>query len=139
MAASAASRPAGQAVSPERAISGVRPYHRQIGYAVPNLKAAHAIAELIDFPDNIISQHERRPVGRSLRVEMATDQYIGVLHARGEHANPHLAPAGRRQRSVDHLEPVGTAEAPDLNNAVARLSHVREQRSPCFSADHGSL
>ena len=121
MAASAASRPAGQAVSPERAISGVRPYHRQIGHAVPNLKAAHAIAELIDFPDNIISQHERRPVGRSLRVEMATDQYIGVLHARGEHANPHLAPAGRRQRSVDHLEPVGTAEASAISPKTIAL------------------
>jgi len=75
-----ARRHAGQAVSPERAICGVRPDHRQIGHAVPNLKAAHAIAELIDFPDDIISQHERRPAGRSLRVEVATDQYVGVLH-----------------------------------------------------------
>jgi hypothetical protein len=38
-----------------------------------------------------------------------------------------LAPAGRRQGSFDHLEPVGTAEAPDLNDPVARLLfHIRE-------------
>jgi hypothetical protein len=105
------------------AVGRVRADHGQIGDAVANLKAAHAIAELIDFPDDIISQHERRPAGRGLRVEAAPDQR--VLHARGEDADPHLAPAGRRQWSVDHLEPVGTAEAPDLKNPVARLSHGR--------------
>jgi hypothetical protein len=56
---------AGQAVGPKRAVGGVRPDHRQIGHAVANLNAAHAIAELIDFPDDIISQHERRPAGCS--------------------------------------------------------------------------
>ena len=139
-----ARRHAGQAVSPKRPIGGVRTDHRQIGHAVANLKAAHAIAELIDFPDHIISEHERRPAGRSLRVEVTPDQHVGVLHARGEHAGPHLAPAGRRQGSVDdHLEPVGIAEARDLNNTVARLSHgripcdlmiprtARKGRNPC--------
>jgi hypothetical protein len=58
-----------------------------------------------------------------LRVEVTPDQHIGVLHARSEHADPHLAAAGRRQGSIDHLQLVGTAEAPDLNNPVARLSH----------------
>jgi len=60
-----------------------------------------------------------------LRVEVAPDQHVGVLHARGEHADPHFAPPGGRQTSVDHLQLVGTAEAPDLNNPVARLSHGR--------------
>jgi hypothetical protein len=63
-----ARRHAGQAISRERAIGGVRADHGQIGHAVAKLKAAHGIAELIYFPDDIISQHERRPVGRSLRV-----------------------------------------------------------------------
>ena len=42
-----------------------------------------------------------------------------------EDAHSHLAPLRSRQGSVDHLQPVGTAEAPDLNNPVARLSHGR--------------
>jgi hypothetical protein len=36
---------------------------------------------------------------------------------------PHLAAAGRRQGSIDHLQLVGIAEAPDVNNPVARLPH----------------
>ena len=46
---------AGKLVSPERAIGGVGPDHRHVGHAVANLKAAHTITELIDFPDNIIA------------------------------------------------------------------------------------
>jgi hypothetical protein len=42
-----------------------------------------------------------------LRVKVAPDHHIGVLQARGEHADSHLAPGGRRQGSVDHLKPVG--------------------------------
>src|SRR6266853_6200145 len=94
VAASAASRPGrygGESVSPERAIGGVRPDHRHIGHAVANLKAAHAIAELIDFPNDVIADHERRPAVHSLRIEVAPDQHVGVLHARGEHADPRLA------------------------------------------------
>ena len=34
-------------------------------------------------------------------------------------------PAGLRQRSVDHLQLIGTAEAPNLNNPIARLDHGR--------------
>ncbi len=51
----------GQPVGPERATGGVRPDHRQISDAIAKLKAAHAVAELIDFPHNVIAQHERRP------------------------------------------------------------------------------
>ena len=125
-----ARRHAGQVVSPERAIGGVGPDHRHIGHAIANLKAAHAIAELIDFPDDIIAQHERRPVEHRLRVEVAPDHHIRVLHPRGEHADPHFAPAGRRQGRGDHLQLLGTAEAPDLDNPVARLCH---EQIPCNS------
>jgi hypothetical protein len=111
---------AGKAVGPERAIGGVRPYHRHVGYAVAKLKVAHAIAELVDFPNHVIAQHQRRPPAHRLRVEVLPDQDVGVVQARGKHSDPHLAPAGRRQGSVDHLQLVGTAEAPDLNNPVAR-------------------
>jgi hypothetical protein len=52
---------AGQAVSPKRAVGGVRPDHRQIGNAVANLKAAH--------DDDIMSQHERRPAGCSFTTD----------------------------------------------------------------------
>src|SRR5262249_4677342 len=40
-------------------------------------------------------------------------------------ADSHLAPASRRQGRGDHLEPIGTAEAPDLYNPVAQLFHGR--------------
>jgi hypothetical protein len=59
---------------------------------------------------------------------MAPYHHVGVLHARSEHADPHLAPASRRQRSVDHLQPVGIAEAPDLDNPVAQPCHWRMDR-----------
>ena len=72
---------AGQVVGPERAIGSVRPEYRQIGHPISKLKAAYAIAELIDFPDDVIAQHDRRPEARSLRVEVASDQHVGVLHA----------------------------------------------------------
>jgi hypothetical protein len=58
-----------------------------------------------------------------LRVEVTPDQHVGVLETRSENANPHLVPAGRRQASVDHLKPVGIAEALDVNNPVVRLFH----------------
>jgi hypothetical protein len=60
-----------QVAGPERAIGGVRPEYRQIGHPVAKLKAAHAITELIDFPDDIIAQHKRRPAAHRLRVEVA--------------------------------------------------------------------
>ena len=116
---------AGQIFGAERAISGVRPDHRHIGHAITDLEAAHAVAKLIDFPDDIIAHHERRPAEHRLRVEVAPDHDVGVLDAGGEHADPHLAPPGRRHGSVDHFELIGTAEAPDLNNPVARLAHGR--------------
>ena len=50
-----ARRHPGQAVTPERAIGGVRPEYRHIGYPVAQPKAAHTIVELIDFPDDIIA------------------------------------------------------------------------------------
>jgi hypothetical protein len=35
-----------------------------------NLKAAHAIADLIDLPDDVVAHHERRPETHRLRVEV---------------------------------------------------------------------
>jgi hypothetical protein len=96
----------------------------------PKLKSAHAIAELIDFTDHVIAQHERRLAVQRLRVEVTPDHDIGVHDARGKYADPHLAPARYRLRSIDHLQPIGTTEAPDLNNSVARLPH---RRFPCNS------
>jgi hypothetical protein len=101
-----ARRHAGKVVSPERAIGGIRPDHRHIGHAVAKLKAADAIAKLIDFPDHVIAHHEGRPAAHRLRIEVAPDQDVGVLETRGEHADPHLTSPGRRQRSVDHLQPI---------------------------------
>ena len=60
---------------------------------------------------------------------MSPDRDVGVLETRGEHADPHLAAAGRRQRSVNHLQAIVTAELPDLNNPVARLFHGQSRRS----------
>jgi hypothetical protein len=70
------------------------------------LKAAHAVAELINLPDDVKAQHEERLEAHRLGVEAAPDQ-------------------------VNHLQLVGTAEAPDLNNPIARLIHGR-------FAPHGS-
>ena len=75
------------------------------------------------FPDDIIAQHKRWPAAHRLRVEVAPDHHVGVLETRGEDADTHLAPASRRQGSVDHLQLLGTTEAPDLNNPVAQLTH----------------
>src|SRR5262249_54973865 len=59
--------------------------------------------------------------------------HVGVLDARCEHADPHLARAGRRQRSVHHLELLGIAETPDADDPVARLARGRDAHS---SADY---
>src|SRR5215469_16427997 len=83
----------------------------------PKLKSAHAIAKLIDFPDDIVAHYKRWPAGRCLRVEMASDQCVSVLKARSEHADPHFAGTSRRHGSVDNLQALGIAEAPELNNA----------------------
>jgi hypothetical protein len=91
-----ARRHARHVVGPERAIGGIRREDRHIGHAVAKLKAPHAIAELIDFTDDVIAQHERWLAVYRLRVEVAPDHDIGVHHARGEHADPYLAAAGRR-------------------------------------------
>jgi hypothetical protein len=70
-------------IGPKRAIGGVRPEYRHIGHVVAKLKAAYAITELIDFPEDIIAEHERRPAAHCLRVEVAPHHHIAVLHARG--------------------------------------------------------
>src|SRR5215468_1682194 len=49
-----------QAVCSERAIGGVRSDDRHVGHAVSELEAGHAIAELIDFPDDVVARHEGR-------------------------------------------------------------------------------
>jgi hypothetical protein len=61
-AGSEARRHPGQAVSPERAIGGVRPNDRHVGDAVARIKAGHAGAELIDLSDDLIAHNEGRPV-----------------------------------------------------------------------------
>lgn len=61
-------RHAGHVVCPERTIVGVGSDHRHVGHAVANLKVAHAFAELIDFPDDVVAHHERRPEAHRLRV-----------------------------------------------------------------------
>jgi hypothetical protein len=48
-------------------------------------------------------------------------QHIGVVQARGKHADAHLAAASRRHHGVGHFQSVGTPEAVDLNNLVVRL------------------
>jgi hypothetical protein len=50
---------------------------------------------------------------------MTPDRHVGVLHARSERADPHLAPAGRRKGSVHDFEVVGTAEASHLYDSVS--------------------
>ena len=114
---------AGQVAGPQRAVGGVRPDHRQIGHSVTKPIAAHVVTKLVDFPDEIVTQRERWPAAHRLRIQMAPDHHIGVLQTGGEHADAHLAPAGRWHRSVDHLQPVGIAEALELNDPVAQLSH----------------
>ena len=90
-------------------------------------------ADRLDFCDN---HRDRDP----LRLHSRRGGRRRHNVTRGEHADPHLTPAGHRQGSVDNLQPIGTAELPDLNNPVARLFHGR---SPCSSAqgqekDHNS-
>jgi hypothetical protein len=116
-----ACRHADQMVGSQRTIGGVRPDHGHIGHALAEREAAHAIPELIDFPDDVIAHYERRPKQHRLRVQMSPDRDVGVLEGRGEHSDTHFAPTGYRQGSVDYLQLIGTAEAPDLNNPVARL------------------
>ena len=120
-----AHRHAGHVVRLKRAIVGVRPDHCHVGHAVATLKVAHAIADLIDLPDDIVAHDKRWPEAHRLRVHVATDQHLGVIEARGEHTDPHLAPASGWQGGVDHLQPVGTAEVAHSNNTIARLYHGR--------------
>jgi len=115
---------AGQILGPERAIGGVRADDCHVGYAVARLEPSHTFAQLIDLADDIIAQHERRLQSYRLEIEMTPDHDIGVHDARGEHAHPHLARSGRWHGGLDHLESIGTAEAPDLNNAVVRIGHA---------------
>jgi hypothetical protein len=98
-----AHRHTGHVVRTEGTVIGVRPDHRHVSHAVANLKVAHAIAELIDFPDDIVAHYERWPEAHRLGVQMAPNQHLGVIEARGEHSHPHLPPAGSRWGSVDHL------------------------------------
>jgi hypothetical protein len=80
----------------ERAIGSIRSEHRHVGHTVAKLKSAHAVAELIDFPNHIVAHYKRWTAGRRLRVEMASDQRVGVFKTRGDHPDPHLARTSRR-------------------------------------------
>jgi hypothetical protein len=77
-------------------------------------------------------------LGRLARACARAQQCVAVPCAwtRSENANPHLVPAGRRQASVDHLRPVGIAEAlereqpgsaalPWANSLRLMISHAR--------------
>ena len=57
-----------QPVVSERAIAGIRPDNRHIGHAVAKLEADYAVAQLINFADDVIAQHERRFQAHRLRV-----------------------------------------------------------------------
>jgi len=105
-------RHAGELLGPERAIRGVRPNDRHVGNPFTQLKAAHAIAELVNLSDEVVTHYERWAPQAGLRIEMLPYQGVGVLHAGGEHADPHLASAGQRHRNIDHFELVRTPEAP---------------------------
>jgi hypothetical protein len=91
-----ACRDPGQVADRKRAIVGVRSNYRHVGDAVAKLKIAHAVADLIDLPDNVIAHHERRPQPHRLRVQMTPDQHLGVVKARSEDAYPYLAGPLRR-------------------------------------------
>src|SRR6516164_11689752 len=108
----------------QRAIGGVRSEHRHVRHALAELKSHHALAELIDFADDVVAHHEGRAARCSLRIEMTPDQRVGVLKAGGEHANPHLARTRARQGSIDQLQALRAAEATELNDAVAWLAHM---------------
>src|SRR5262249_55173653 len=115
----------GQMVDPQGAIVGVRTQDRHVGHTVTKPKPAYVIAELINFPDDVVTDYERRTPKTGLWIEVAPNQRVRVLHARGKHMHPHFSPVGRRHGSLDHLQLVRAAEASDLNNPVARLAHVR--------------
>src|SRR5262249_18920592 len=121
----------GQMVDPQGAIVGVRTQDRHVGHTVTKPKPAYVIAELINFPDDVITDYERRTPKTGLWIEVAPNQRVRVLHARGKHMHPHFSPVGRRHGSLDHLQLVRAAEASDLNNPVARLAHARTPRRSC--------
>jgi hypothetical protein len=123
-----AHRHASQVARLERAIAGVGPDYGHVGDPVAHLIAGHALAELIDFPDNIIALHKWRPEKHRLRIEMTPDHHVRVFNARREYANAHLTPPSRRHGSVDHLQAVGSAISSDLNYLIACVFHRRFPR-----------
>jgi hypothetical protein len=116
-----ARRHTGQLLGPERAIGRVRSEHGHVSHSIAQPKAAHAITQLIDFPDHIIADHEWRQASHRLGVEMAPDDDVGVLQACGKHAHAHLTPAGRRHWSINYLQLFGTTKASELYNPVSRF------------------
>ncbi len=107
----------------QRTIGGIRANDGQIGDALANLKAAHTLAKLIDFANDIVAEHEWRATKHRLRVNMAPDHNFGVLDAGGEHSNPYLATTDSRHERVGDLNLVGAAVALQSNDAVAQLRH----------------
>ena len=65
----------------ESAIGSIRSEHRHVRYTVAKLKSGHALAELIDFANDVVTHYKGWPARCSLRIEMAPDQRIGVLKA----------------------------------------------------------
>jgi hypothetical protein len=47
----------------KRAIGGIRSEHRHVGHTVADLKSVHKVAELIDFPDDIVAHYKEWAAG----------------------------------------------------------------------------
>src|SRR5215831_16753834 len=76
-------RHACHALGAECTVGGVRPDDRHIGHVVAKLKAAHAIAELIDFSDDVIAHDERRPAAQRRPPPTRRDRRSFSLEQRG--------------------------------------------------------
>ena len=120
----------GQITGAERAVGHVRSDYREIGHAFAEPKTTHAVAKLVDFSNDVVAHNERWPARRGLRVGVAPNGHVSVLHARGENANPHLASRGCSWRSVDDLQFIGIAIAPEPNDAVTQHFHGRTFNNP---------
>jgi hypothetical protein len=114
--------PSGQ---PEAAVGGARP--TTVGHAVANLKAAHAIAELIDFPDDIMTQHERRPAGGSFTTDGEMCASMPSLYRRPRRATVDPSP---QLVAVRHRGPLRILLPTDLSAIGGWICHDFHQVGP---------
>lgn len=113
---------ASHAIRSEGTIRYVRTENSHIRYSIADLKTAHSLPELIDFPYDAITQHERGPTMHP-RVKVSPDCHVSVFQARGENADSHFIPTGRRHGCVYNLQLIRTAKAFDLNYPVTDFLH----------------